>query len=98
MLTPPLPVRPGNARERNWARALLPAVAAAVMFGAAFAVGAATKSSPSIQAILKSVGGSPQDQLSAIANRDWASTHYYGGSSLRGTFDELSGMTVQTGA
>ena len=49
MLTPPLPERPGNARERNWARALLPAVAAAVMFGAAFAVGAATKSSPSPQ-------------------------------------------------
>ena len=50
MQTPPLPVRPGNVRARNWARSLLPAVAAAAVFGAAFAVGAATKSSPSPEA------------------------------------------------
>jgi hypothetical protein len=48
--TPPLPMRPGEARARSWARGLLPAAAAAAAFGAAFAFGSATKSSPSPQA------------------------------------------------
>jgi hypothetical protein len=52
--------------------------------------------SASIRAILSSAGGGPQQQIAAIANSDWASTHYYGGESLRGTFDELSDMTVQS--
>ncbi len=51
--------------------------------------------SASIRAILSSVGQSPEQQISAIANSDWASSHYYGGSSLRGTFNELADMQVQ---
>ena len=51
--------------------------------------------SSSIQAILSSVGQSPERQIAAIANSDWASSHYFGGASLRGTYDELGGMTVQ---
>jgi cell wall-associated NlpC family hydrolase len=52
--------------------------------------------SASIRAILSTVGQSPQQQMSAIANSDWASSHYYGGSSLRGTFDELADMKVES--
>jgi hypothetical protein len=52
--------------------------------------------SASIQAILDSAGKGPEAQLSAIANSDWASSHYYGGSSLRGTFSELADMKVET--
>ena len=51
--------------------------------------------SPSIRAILSTVSENPQEQISAIANSDWASSHYYGGASLRGTFQELDEMTVQ---
>jgi len=52
--------------------------------------------SASIRAILSTVGQSPEQQMSAIANSDWASSHYYGGSSLRGTFDELADMKVES--
>ena len=52
--------------------------------------------SSSIRAILSSVGHSPEQQMSAIANSDWASSHYYGGSSLRGTFSELADMKVES--
>ncbi len=51
--------------------------------------------SESIRAILSSAGQASQHQISAIANSDWASTHYYGGSSLRGTYDELGDMKVE---
>ena len=54
--------------------------------------------SASIRAILSTVGQSPQQQMSAIANSDWASSHYFGGSSLRGTFDELADMKVESAA
>jgi len=55
--------------------------------------------SSSIRAILSSVGQSPDQQMAAIANSDWASTHYDGGASLRGTFQELADLKVQsTGA
>jgi hypothetical protein len=52
--------------------------------------------SSSIRAILSSVGQRPEQQIAAIANSDWASSHYFGGASLRGTYDELGGMTVQS--
>ena len=52
--------------------------------------------SSSIRAILSTVGQSPEQQMAAIANSDWASSHYYGGSSLRGTFAELADMKVET--
>jgi hypothetical protein len=51
--------------------------------------------SPSIRAILSTISQSPEQQMSAIANSDWASSHYYGGSSLRGTYAELGDMVVQ---
>ncbi len=54
--------------------------------------------SSSIRAILSTVGKSPEEQMSAIANSDWASSHYYGGSSLRGTFSELADMKVEGAA
>ena len=54
--------------------------------------------SASIRAILSSVSQGPQQQMSAIANSDWASSHYFGGSSLRGTFDELADMKVESAA
>ena len=54
--------------------------------------------SASIRAILSSVSQGPQQQMSAIANSDWASSHYFGGSSLRGTFDELADMKVENAA
>jgi hypothetical protein len=52
--------------------------------------------SSSIRAILSTVRQSPEQQMSAIANSDWASSHYYGGSSLRGTFSELADMKVES--
>ena len=52
--------------------------------------------SSSIRAILSTVGQGPEQQMSAIANSDWASSHYYGGSSLRGTFSELADMKVES--
>jgi hypothetical protein len=32
--------------------------------------------------------------MMAIANSDWASSHYGGGANLRGTYDELSDLKV----
>jgi hypothetical protein len=52
--------------------------------------------SSSIRAILSSVGHSPEQQMMAIANSDWASSHYGGGANLRGTYDELGDLKVQT--
>jgi hypothetical protein len=50
--------------------------------------------SSSIRAILSTVGQSAQKQMMAIANSDWASSHYGGGVNLRGTYDELSDLKV----
>jgi hypothetical protein len=52
--------------------------------------------SSSIRAILSSVGQSPEQQMAAIANSDWASSHYNDGANLRGTYSELSDMKVQS--
>jgi hypothetical protein len=43
------------------------------------------------------VGQGPEQQIAAIANSDWASSHYGGGANLRGTYDELADMTIQRG-
>jgi hypothetical protein len=51
--------------------------------------------SSSIRAILNSVGHSPADQMSAIANSDWASSHYGGGANLRGTYNELGDIHIE---
>jgi hypothetical protein len=50
--------------------------------------------SPSIRAIIGTAGQPPAQQMQAIANSDWASTHYDGGANLRGTFDELKDIQV----
>ncbi len=52
--------------------------------------------SASIRAILSTVGKDPQEQMMAIANSDWASSHYGGGANLRGTYDELADIRIQT--
>jgi hypothetical protein len=37
--------------------------------------------------------------MTAIANSGWASSHYDGGASLRGTYDELGDIhVVRTGS
>jgi hypothetical protein len=41
-----------------------------------------------------SVGSDPQAQIEAIASSGWASSGYDGGSTLRATYAELSGMTL----
>ena len=51
--------------------------------------------SPLIRAILSSVNKSPDEQMSAIANSDWASSHYGGGANLHGTYQELGDLKVQ---
>jgi hypothetical protein len=51
--------------------------------------------SSSIRAILNSVGHSPDQQMAAIANSDWAGSHYGGGSLLHGTYDELGDIHVE---
>jgi hypothetical protein len=51
--------------------------------------------SSSIRAILNSVGHSPAEQMSAIANSDWASSHYGGGANLRGTYNELGDIRIE---
>jgi hypothetical protein len=51
--------------------------------------------SSSIRAILNSVGHSPDDQIAAIANSDWASSHYGGGANLHGTYNELGDIHVE---
>lgn len=50
--------------------------------------------SSSIRAILATAGESPQQQISAIASSNWASSHYGGGANLRGTYDELSDIRI----
>ena len=51
--------------------------------------------SSSIRAILNSVGHSPDQQMAAIANSDWAGSHYGGGASLHGTYDELGDIHIE---
>ncbi|MGN6869052.1 MAG: hypothetical protein ACTHMY_11695 [Solirubrobacteraceae bacterium] len=51
--------------------------------------------SSSIRAILNSVGHSPDEQISAIANSDWASSHYGGGTNLHGTYNELGDIQIE---
>jgi hypothetical protein len=52
--------------------------------------------SATIRAILSTVGKDPQEQIMSIANSDWASSHYGGGVNLRGTYDELADIKIQT--
>jgi hypothetical protein len=52
--------------------------------------------SSGIQDILKTVGRPPEDQIMAIANSGWASSHYNNGANLRATFEELANMKVET--
>ena len=54
--------------------------------------------SSGIQDILHTVGKPPEDQIMAIANSGWASSHYNNGANLRATFDELSDMKIVTAA
>ena len=51
--------------------------------------------SSSIRAILNSVGHTPAEQMAAIANSDWASSHYGGGANLRGTYNELGDIHIE---
>jgi hypothetical protein len=51
--------------------------------------------SSSIRAILSSVGHSPDEQMSAIAHSDWASSHYGGGANLHGTYNELGDIQIE---
>jgi hypothetical protein len=51
--------------------------------------------SASIRAILGSVGHGPDAQMAAIANSDWASSHYGGGANLHGTYDELKDIHIE---
>jgi hypothetical protein len=50
--------------------------------------------SSGIQGILKTVGKSAMEQMMAIANSGWASSHYNNGANLIGTYNELSGLQV----
>jgi hypothetical protein len=50
--------------------------------------------SSSIRAILNAAGQTPNDQMMAIANSDWAGSHYGNGAELESTYNELSGLTV----
>jgi hypothetical protein len=50
--------------------------------------------STGIRAILGTVGKDPQEQMTAIANSGWASSHYGGGANLRATFDELGDLRI----
>jgi hypothetical protein len=54
--------------------------------------------STGIRDILKTVGQPPDNQIMAIANSGWASSHYNNGANLRATFDELSDMKIVTAA
>lgn len=40
-------------------------------------------------------GRSPDEQMAAIANSDWASSHYGGGPNLHGTYNELGHIRVE---
>ena len=51
--------------------------------------------SHSIRSILRARHESPDRQIDAIANSDWASTHYGNGGELRATYRELAGMKVR---
>jgi hypothetical protein len=51
--------------------------------------------SDGIRAILQTVGQGPQQQMMAIANSGWASSHYGGGANLRATYDELGGLRIE---
>jgi hypothetical protein len=51
--------------------------------------------SSSIRAILNSVGHTPDEQMAAIANSDWASSHYGGGANLHGTYNELGDIQIE---
>jgi hypothetical protein len=53
--------------------------------------------STSIRAILGSASKDPEEQINAIADSDWASSHYGDGANLRGTYRELAGMKVREG-
>lgn len=52
--------------------------------------------SPSIRSIVDTRDDSPERQIDAIANSDWASSHYGNGSELRATYRELAGIKVRT--
>ncbi len=52
--------------------------------------------STGIRDILNTVGKPPDDQIMAIANSGWASSHYNNGANLRATFEELANMKVVT--
>jgi hypothetical protein len=53
--------------------------------------------SPDIRSILGTRNESPEAQINAIANSDWASSHYGNGSDLRATYRELAGLKVRSG-
>ena len=52
--------------------------------------------STGIRDILNTVGKPPDDQIMAIANSGWASSHYNNGANLRATFEELANMKIVT--
>ena len=52
--------------------------------------------STGIRDILHTVGKPPDDQMMAIANSGWASSHYDNGANLKATFEELSNMKIVT--
>ena len=52
--------------------------------------------SPGIRAILNAVGQGAQQQIMAIANSDWASNHYGDGADLRGMYDELADIRINS--
>jgi hypothetical protein len=52
--------------------------------------------STGIRDILSTVGKPPDDQIMAIANSGWASSHYNNGANLRATFEELANMKIVT--
>ena len=53
--------------------------------------------SPGIRAILDTVGKSPDEQMMAIANSGWASSHYDNGQNLIGTYNEMSDIQITRG-
>jgi hypothetical protein len=50
--------------------------------------------SSGIQAILHTVGQHPEQQMMAIANSGWASSHYNNGANLIATYNELSDIQI----
>jgi hypothetical protein len=53
--------------------------------------------SPGIRAILGTVGKSAREQMMAIANSGWASSHYNNGANLIATFNELADIEIRRG-